>query len=129
MCGSRAKYKTAEEVKPEDSATGVDESQATGLVTVQVEHLHGSIASLVIILAFLFVAWLVWRYLRGSGATSAIPSPDSVRIDAGGYDRRMTVPTVSYVVDREGGGGAHRSGPVPSIQWSPTWQPASFNAD
>ena len=91
MCGSRAKIKTAEEVSPKGASTGVDESQSTGLVTVSVEHIHGSLASLVIILVFLFLAWLVWWYLKRRVAVSSSPSSapsapasclDSVRVDA-----------------------------------------------
>ena len=75
MCGSRAKFKTAEDVSPRGGSTGVDESQSTGLVTVSVEHVHGSLASLVIILLFLALAWMFWWYLKRR--VSATPSPSA----------------------------------------------------
>ena len=133
MCGSRAKLKTADEVASKGESTGVDESQSTGLVTVSVEHVHGSLASLVIILVFLFVAWLVWRYLKKRDAVSPVSSsppsstpscPESVRVDAAYYAgaNRVMVPSLSYKIDGDVGVVPAR----PSIQWSPSWQPASF---
>ena len=137
MCGSRAKFKTAESVSPKGASTGVDESQSTGLVTVSVEHVHGSLASLVVILVVLAVAWLVWWYLKRRVAVSPSPSSspsapalclDSVRVDStfGNNNGRVLMPplppSVSYMVDSEMGSGPSR----PNIQWTPSWQPASF---
>lgn len=134
MCGSRAKFKTAEEVSSKGGSTGVDESQSTGLITVSVEHVHGSLASLVIILVVLAVAWLVWWYLRRRVASPSPPTPsapaaslESVRADSGNSNGRVLMhplpPSVSYRVDSEMGVAPSRP---PSIQWTPSWQPASF---